>query len=66
MGPAKAARFAKDPAGFEQLARWIGQSAKQALHEDTGPRHREFEGSPAGRPPLARVNALTAPAGPRR
>ena len=46
-------------AGFEELAAWAGGAAL-VVYESTGPWHRSFEESPAGRLPRARVNALRA------
>ena len=56
----EAARFANEAAGFEQLADWIGTSAGRVVYESTGPWHRAFEETLAGRLPLSRVNALRA------
>ena len=56
----EAARFANAADGFEELAAWIADPGAVVVYESTGPWHRDFEESLAGRLPLARVNALRA------
>lgn len=56
-----AARFTNNPAGFRELARWIGDRQPHLLvYEATGPYHAAFERAFAGRLPLVKVNPLQA------
>ena len=56
----RAARFANDAAGIEELAAWAGPDVDRFVYESTGPWHRAFEESLAGTRPLSRVNANRA------
>lgn len=54
-------RFTNDPAGFEALKRWIGETRPHLLvYEPTGPYHARFEHAFAGQWPLVKVNPLQA------